>query len=136
MAQYISKLFDPLIELSNINFIMVVADRLTKGRPYSPCHTKMTASKLTKFFVAEFWKAVYHWLQINLSLSTAYYPETDSQIEIANAFMEQYPRQYIDYSRKDFFDWLPMAEFAANDTVNSFTQVTPFSSIHEWVLAL
>ncbi|KAI1007414.1 hypothetical protein K3495_g811 [Podosphaera aphanis] len=77
-------------------------------------------------FVADFWKAVCHCLQINVSLSTAYHPETDGQTENANAFMEQYLRLYIDYSQEDVYEWLPMAEFAANNAVNASTQVSPF----------
>ena len=102
---------------------MVVIDRLTKERHYIPCHSKMKAKDLAKIFVrdvwrlhglcdsivsdrgplfvAEFWKAVCHRLQINVSLSTSYHPETDGQTENANAFMEQYLRQYIDYSQND-----------------------------------
>ncbi|KAI0991941.1 hypothetical protein K3495_g16246, partial [Podosphaera aphanis] len=77
-------------------------------------------------FIAEFWKAVCQCLEISVSLSTAYHPETDGQTENANAFMEQYLRQYIDYSQEDIYEWLPMAEFAANNAVNASTQVTPF----------
>lgn len=77
-------------------------------------------------FITEFRRAVCHCLQINVSLSTPYHPEIDGQTESANAFMEQYLRQYIDYSQKDVYEWLPMAEFAANNAVNSSTQVTPF----------
>ncbi|KAI0995441.1 hypothetical protein K3495_g12739 [Podosphaera aphanis] len=40
--------------------------------------------------------------------------------------MEQYLRQYIDYSQKDVYEWLPMAEFSANNAVNTSTKVTPF----------
>ncbi|KAI0992409.1 hypothetical protein K3495_g15776, partial [Podosphaera aphanis] len=104
----------PLTEFGNFNCIMVVIDRLSKERHYTPCHTKMKAKDLAKLFVrdiwrlhglcdsivsdrgplfvADFWKAVCHCLQINVSLSTAYHPETDGQTENANAFMEQYLR--------------------------------------------
>ncbi|KAI1003559.1 hypothetical protein K3495_g4643 [Podosphaera aphanis] len=40
--------------------------------------------------------------------------------------MEQYLRQYIDYSQKDVYEWLPMADFAANNAVNGSTKVSPF----------
>ncbi|KAI0992802.1 hypothetical protein K3495_g15382, partial [Podosphaera aphanis] len=138
----------PLIEFNNFNCIMVVIDRLTKERHYSPCHTTMKAKDLAKIFVrdiwrlhglcdsivsdrgplfvSDFWKEFCHRLQINVMLSTAYHPETDGQTENANAFMEQYLRQYIDYSQKDVYEWLPMAEFAANNAVNTSTKVTPF----------
>ena len=40
--------------------------------------------------------------------------------------METYLRQYINFAQTDIFEWLPMAEFAANNAVNSSTQVSPF----------
>jgi hypothetical protein len=39
-------------------------------------------------FVSEFWKAVCHRLQINITLSTAYHPEIDGQTENADLFLE------------------------------------------------
>jgi hypothetical protein len=138
----------PLPEIDGYNCIMVVVDRLSKERHYIPCHTTLTAADLAKIFVrevwrlhglpdsivsdrgpqfiAEFWKAVCYRLQITASLSTAYHPETDGQTENANAFMEQYLRKYINLAQNDLFDWLPMAEFAANNAVNSSTQISPF----------
>jgi hypothetical protein len=138
----------PLPEIDGYNCIMVVVDRLSKERHYIPCHTTLKAADLAKIFVrevwrlhglpdfivsdrgpqfiAEFWKAVCYRLQITASLSTAYHPETDGQTENANAFMEQYLRKYINLAQDDLFDWLPMAEFAANNAVNSSTQISPF----------
>ena len=77
-------------------------------------------------FISELWKAVCHRLQITISLSTSYHPKTDGQTEIANAAMETYLRQYINFAQTDIFEWLPMAEFAANNAVSSSTQVSPF----------
>ena len=49
-------------------------------------------------FISEFWKAVCHRIRVSVDLSTAYHPESDGQTEIANAYLEQYLRHYIDYS--------------------------------------
>lgn len=128
--------------------MMVVVDRLTKERHYVPCNTKMKAIDLARLFcrdiwklhglpdtivsdrgslfVSELWKAVCHLLQINIALSTAYHPETDGQTEIANAYLEQYLRQFVDHTQGDWEQWTPMAEFAANNAVSSSTGVTPF----------
>ena len=51
---------------------------------------------------------------------------SDEIMDLANAFMEQYLRQYIDYSQEDVYEWLPMAEFSANNSVNASTKITPF----------
>jgi hypothetical protein len=138
----------PIKEVDGFNCIMVTVCRLSKERHYSPCHTTMKASDLAKIFVrdiwrlhglpdsvvsdrgplfvSEFWRAVCHRLQIKISLSTAYHPETDGQTENANAYLEQYLRQYINYAQDDVFEWLPLAEFSANNAVNASTQVSPF----------
>jgi len=39
-------------------------------------------------FVNAFWDTVCSQLRINVTLSTAYHPESDGQTEIANAFLE------------------------------------------------
>ncbi|KAI1000629.1 hypothetical protein K3495_g7562 [Podosphaera aphanis] len=77
-------------------------------------------------FVAEFWKATCHRLQVNLSYSTASHPETDGQTENANAFLEQYLRHYINFAQNYWNQWLPLAEFAANNAVNAPTSMSPF----------
>ncbi|KAF9881405.1 hypothetical protein CkaCkLH20_01555 [Colletotrichum karsti] len=43
-----------------------------------------------------------------------------------NATLEQYLRLYVAYLQDDWADWLPLAEFAANDAVSETTGVTPF----------
>jgi hypothetical protein len=98
------------------NAIMVV-DRLSKDKPFTPCRTDMKAHDLALLFVRDvwklyglpdlivsdrgplflpqFWKTICHRLQINISLSTAYHPETNGQTENANSSPEQYLRQYV-----------------------------------------
>uniref|UniRef100_A0A1Y1NDZ2 RNA-directed DNA polymerase n=1 Tax=Photinus pyralis TaxID=7054 RepID=A0A1Y1NDZ2_PHOPY len=130
------------------NAIMVVVDRLSKDRHFTPCRTDMKAHNLAMLFVrdvwklhglpdsivsdrgplfvSEFWKAVCHRLQTNISLSTAYHPETDGQTENANSFLEQYLRQYVSFAQDDWDEWLPLAEFAARNVVNDSTGMSPF----------
>jgi hypothetical protein len=40
--------------------------------------------------------------------------------------MEQYLRAYTNYMQNDWVNWLPMAEFAANNHVSETTKMTPF----------
>lgn len=130
------------------NAIMVVVDRLSKDRHFTPCRTDMKAHDLAMLFVrdvwklhglpdsivsdrgplfvSEFWKATCHRLQINISLSTAYHPETDGQTENANSFLEQYLRQYVSFAQDDWDEWLPLAEFAARNVINDSTGMSPF----------
>lgn len=127
---------------------MVTVDRLSKQRHYTACNTTTSALDLAKLFVreiwrlhglpdtivsdrgpqfvAELWKAVCYRLRVNVSLSTAYHPETDGQTEISNAYLEQYLRLYIDYAQDDWETWLPLAEFSANNATSASTGMTPF----------
>ncbi|KAI0994621.1 hypothetical protein K3495_g13560 [Podosphaera aphanis] len=130
--------------------IMVVVDRLTKMRHLIPCHTTVnskdvailylnnvwkihglpthvTSDRRTQF-TANFWKNLCKHLGIQARMSTAFHPETNGQTERFNAVMEQYLRSYISYQQDDWVQWLPMAEFAANNQVSSSTKVSPFYS--------
>ena len=127
--------------------IMVVIDRLTKMRHLIPLKTLDTIEVAEAFvrhvfklhglpstiisdrgsqFISLFWKTLCERLGIESRLSTAHHPETDGQTENANAIMEQYLRMYCSYLQDDWEKWLPLAEFAANNTTNESTGLTPF----------
>jgi hypothetical protein len=42
------------------------------------------------------------------------------------AVLEQFLRKYIDFSQEDWEDWLPMAEFSANNVASASTGMSPF----------
>ena len=52
-------------------------------------------------FIAEVWKHLCKLLQIDTWLSTAFYPETDSQTEIVNSEIERYLQTYMNYHQDD-----------------------------------
>lgn len=126
--------------------ILVVVDRLTKRRHFFPsvgrsaqefAHHFMHIFRLHGLprsivsdrgtsFVNAFWKQVCRRLNIKPKLSTAWHPQTDGQTEIANQALKTYLRKYINYTQDNWAEWLYLAEFQANDTVNSSTGLTPF----------
>jgi transposase InsO family protein len=77
-------------------------------------------------FASRFWKHLCHALKIEPRLSTAFHPETDGQTERVNAIMEQYLRAYVNYQQDDWVQFLPMAEFAANNHISETTGISPF----------
>jgi hypothetical protein len=79
-------------------------------------------------FVSKFWKALCRRLSIDRKVSTAYHPETDGQTERVNQTLEQYIRIYCAYQQNDWHEWLPMAEFAYNNSDHTSTQVSPFKA--------
>jgi len=127
--------------------ILVVVDRLTKMRHFIPV-TGLSADELADAFVArifvlhgapddivsdrgsqfvsDFWRRLSERLKTILHPSSAYNPETDGQTEIVNASLNKYLRAYVNFSQDDWVDWLPLAEFAANNHVSESTGVSPF----------
>jgi len=65
-------------------------------------------------------------LGIESRLSTAFYPQTNRQIERVNQELEQYLRMFIDHRQEQWPDWLGTAEFAYNNKVHSSTKILPF----------
>lgn len=128
--------------------ILVVVDRLTKAAVFIEClstdDTPTFAKLFLKFvfakhgapidivsdrgklFVSKFWSSLCKLLGVKSNLSTAYHPETDGQTERINQILEQYLRLYTNYQQDDWVSFLPLAEFAYNNTPHSATQVSPF----------
>jgi hypothetical protein len=130
------------------NAILVVVDRLTKMAHYIPCCKEETTTTLVDLylknvfklhglptsivsdrgpmFASDFWRQLLQRLKIERKLSTAYHPETDGQTERINAILEQYLRCYCSYQQDDWAKWLPIAEFAHNNTYSDTIKNTPF----------
>ena len=128
--------------------IWVVCDRLTRYAHFIPCNESLDAPGLAwlfldrifryhglpdsiisdrgSTFVSEFWRELTSLLQVELRHSTAYHPQTDGLTERTNQTLEGYLRAYVSYQQDDWVDYLPLAEFAFNNHVNSSTKQTPF----------
>ena len=77
-------------------------------------------------FTSNFWRATFQILETKLNLSTAFHPETDGQTERAIRTVEQMLRGYVGPRQKDWADYLPLLEFAYNNSVQATTGKTPF----------
>jgi hypothetical protein len=62
-------------------------------------------------------------------MSTAYHPQTDGQTERMNAVMQQYLWVFVNHQQDDWVQWLPLAEFAANNGVSESIKCTPFFAV-------
>jgi transposase InsO family protein len=127
--------------------ILVIVDRLTKGRHYEPL-TSLTVDELYdamnrrvfcvhglplsivsdrgKQMISRLWQRLCQRRRVKIKLSSAQHPETDGQTEIANKFLKGYLRNYVDFLQDNWIDFLPDAEFMANNFVNESTGITPF----------
>ena len=127
--------------------ILVIVDRLTKKKRFLPC-TDMSAEAVADLFYDNVWRydgtpdslvsdrgtnfvsAFFQHLCKRLGTetrpSTAFHPETDGQTEIANQWLEQYLRAYVDYLQEDWAKYIASAEFCANDIKSATTGITAF----------
>ena len=129
-----------------------MVDHLTKQPHLVPCRTDVDAKALAKVFLewifrlyglpktivsdrgpqftSVFWGELCRCLGIDRRMSTAFHPQTDGQTERMNAVMEQYLRSYVNYLQDDWNEWLPVAEFAANNQASETTKVSPFFGLY------
>lgn len=65
-------------------------------------------------------------LKIEAKLSTAHYPETNSQSEIANQKAKQHLQIYVNHFQNNWTRLLLMREFIANDNVSATIKILLF----------
>ena len=129
--------------------VMVVVDHgLMKGVIYCPCTKNINAAGVTKLFfthvflrfglhskvisdqgpqfASAFARELARLLQYNITLSTAYHPQTDGESERVNQELETYLRLFSANKPEEWSNLLPMAEFTHNSATHSVTQKTPF----------
>ncbi|MBW0514848.1 hypothetical protein O181_054563 [Austropuccinia psidii MF-1] len=137
------------LPLSNsFDSILVIVERFSKMAVFIPTMSSITSLDLAHLFinnifskhglpsiivsdrgplfVSSFWTNLCQQLKISRDLSTAYHPETDGQAERVNQVVEQYLWMYFSYHQDDWNIWLPLAEFAYNNSVHSSTKQSPF----------
>jgi len=136
---------------------MVVVDRFTKRAHFIGLATNATAKDVADTFLkevwklhrlpseivsdmdgkfsGEFWKSLCQAFGIKGRMSTAYHPQTDGQTERTNQVLEGYLRNFVNYYQNKWYQMLPLAEYAYNNSKASAHKLTPFSpttgSIHK-----
>jgi hypothetical protein len=150
-SRWVSVTMDFIVKLPKSqghDSILVVVDRATKMAHFVPCSESITSRETAELFInnvfklhglpqqvisdrgpqfrSQFWKQLLEILEIKVSLSTAYHPETDGQTERVNQVLEQYLRCFISYEQNNWVQFLPLAEFAYNNSFHQSTGTTPF----------
>ena len=120
------RLYEPMADIGTKAVLEVLGRRVfsTYGLPDSIVHDRGTQ------LVAHLWKRICQRYGVKSKPSSAYHPETDGQTENANKVMKNYLRAYVRHAQDDWVDYLPDAEFAANNHVNVSTGMTPFFADH------
>jgi len=122
-----------LPESSGHDAVMTVVDSVSKRVHFILMHTTVTAEGVARLFlhhvwklyglpkrvvsdcgpqfVASFTKELYRLLDIRLSSSTAWHPQTDGQTKRINQELNQFLRLFVNEQQDDWYDLLPIAEF-------------------------
>lgn len=129
------------------NAVAVFVDRLTKFVHFAPCKKTITAKEYAQLFIqhifrhhglpkviisdrdprfmSTFWQSLFKSLGTELRMSTAYHPQTDGQSEVTIRTLENFLRPYAERYPHRWAEYLPTAEFAANNAVSASTGYTP-----------
>ncbi|QRW26386.1 Retrotransposable element Tf2 protein [Rhizoctonia solani] len=132
--------------------ILVVIDSFSKFGHFIPTSKKVTAKGLADLFVTHVWKlhrllvktipdqgftftgkflrALYQQLGIKPLFSSAYHLGSDGQMERVNWFIEFYLHSYVAADHSDWAMWLPLAEYAYNNTRHTATGKTLFELVY------
>lgn len=133
----------------NYTVIMVVVDRFSKMIHLIPFEDIPDAKKTAKAFLnsifrihglpsdiytdrgsqftSALWQSLMEELHIKSKIATTDHHETVGQVERVNAFIEQYLRCYSrSYYHDDWSNWLYLAEFVYNNSINESTKQSPF----------
>jgi len=128
--------------------IMVVVDRFTQMAHFIGLHENVTGKDVADTFLrevwklhglpteiisdmdakfsGEFWESLCKMLGVKRRMSTAYYPQTGRQTERTNKVLEGYLRVFVNYDQNDWYQLLPLAEHAYNNSATNAHKMAPF----------
>lgn len=132
--------------------IFVLVDTLTRSANFIPVKTTYKALEIVRVFIDEimrlhgvprkiiydkgavftgrFWTSFQGALGTQLNFSTAYHPETDGQTERTNKILEDMLQMYVMDQQKRWEEFLPLMEFAYNNSYQSSIKMAPFEFLY------
>ncbi|MCO5600479.1 hypothetical protein L7F22_054592 [Adiantum nelumboides] len=133
--------------------IWTIVDRFSKQAYFIPVKKTIKAHQMATLFISQifkyhglpssivsdrdprmtsnFWKGLFENLGTRLNFSSAYHPQTDGQSEIANLTIVDLLKSYVTEvdQRSQWEKYLPLVEYAYNNTVHTSTGKAPFEVI-------
>ncbi|GJU51998.1 putative reverse transcriptase domain-containing protein [Tanacetum coccineum] len=132
--------------------IWVIVDRLTKSTHFLPIRENDPLDKLARLylnmivsrhgipvsiicdhdgrFTSNFWRSFQKALGTDLSMSTAYHPETDGQRERSIQTLEDMLRACVINFGKGWVKHLPLAEFLYNNSYHASIKAAPYEALY------
>ena len=146
--QHISMDFHELpVDRKGYDMALIIVDRFAKRTFSIPCFKNIDAKESARLFihyvyriygppdsivsdrgpqfVSAFWKEFTGILGIKLKLSTAYHPQTDGQTEIANQYLDQRLRPFVNYFQDNWAELLPVMDYAQATLPHDSTGYAP-----------
>lgn len=80
-------------------------------------------------FTSRVWAAFFKQLNINISLTSGYHPESNGQTERMNQELTRFLRTYCSQNQTDWSRYLIWAEYAQNSLRKPATGITPFQCV-------
>ena len=132
--------------------IWVIVDRLTKSAHFLPVQSSFSAERLARIYIREvvrlhgvpvsiisdrgsqftssFWRTFQDELGTRVDLSTAFHPQIDGQSERTIQVLEDMLRACVLEFGGQWDQFLPLAEFAYNNSYHSSIQMAPFEALY------
>ncbi|GKD08680.1 putative reverse transcriptase domain-containing protein [Tanacetum coccineum] len=132
--------------------IWVIVDRLTKSAHFLPIRENDPLDKLARLylnrivarheipvsiicdhderFTSNFWRSFQKALGTNLSMSTAYHPETNSQSKRTIQTLEDMLRACMIDFGKGWVKHFPLAEFSYNNSYHASIKAAPYEALY------
>ncbi|KAJ9699024.1 hypothetical protein PVL29_007877 [Vitis rotundifolia] len=137
---------------SKKNGVWVIVDRLTKSAHFLAMKTTDSMNSLAKLYIQEivrlhgipvsivsdrdpkftsqFWQSLQRALGTQLNFSTAFHPQTDGQSERVIQILEDMLRACVLEFGGNWADYLPLAEFAYNNSYQSSIGMAPYEALY------
>ena len=133
--------------------IWTIVDRFSKQAHFIPVKKTIKAHHMAKLFISQifkyhglptsivsdrdprmtslFWRGLFENLGTRLNFSLAYHPQTDGQSEIVNSTILDLLKCYVNEvdQRNQWEKYLPLVDYAYNNTVHSSNGKNPFEVI-------
>ena len=128
--------------------ILVVVDLFSKYAHFLPLKHPFTAISVAKLFhhqvyrlhglpasivsdrdrvfTSKLWRELFRLADVQLSMSSAYHPQSDGQTERVNQCLETFLRCFVHACPSSWSQWISLAEFWYNTSEHSATGRSPF----------